>query len=353
MSADPIGFEAGDVNLYRYVRNGPVVVTDPLGLWELFDATGAIDQKNPTNPHSITLYDSRALYIAGRGDTFDSLLAEVNRRRDEEHKAQLSATNRFCVRPVPIGGYCGTGRPIATDEEMERAWRRGGPAPCGLYDARNLLDLLPVGGPVRAGVGGGNDNGYIENMGLFYGIPANMRHLSRAQIIEEIKRASGEGGTPIQFMTLIGHAARSNDLFGDQHGRAALMFGADDLAEGLVGPNGEPVGLYGQRAWRDAVEGRTPPIGWFRADKGTEVRFVGCESSVVARNFARRILRGDAVAWGTSELTEPRSGQTGARFVRDRGRLGPRPITDWALTPAQFEDDSPWSRYWAEWEGGQ
>jgi RHS repeat-associated protein len=32
VQTDPIGFRAGDVNLYRYVSNNPVNLTDPLGL---------------------------------------------------------------------------------------------------------------------------------------------------------------------------------------------------------------------------------------------------------------------------------------------------------------------------------
>ena len=32
MSKDPIGFEGGDTNLFRYVRNGPVTLLDPDGL---------------------------------------------------------------------------------------------------------------------------------------------------------------------------------------------------------------------------------------------------------------------------------------------------------------------------------
>ncbi len=32
VSADPLGFAAGDVNLYRYVNNAPVILRDPLGL---------------------------------------------------------------------------------------------------------------------------------------------------------------------------------------------------------------------------------------------------------------------------------------------------------------------------------
>jgi RHS repeat-associated protein len=31
ISEDPIGFEAGDLNLYRYVFNSPVLATDPTG----------------------------------------------------------------------------------------------------------------------------------------------------------------------------------------------------------------------------------------------------------------------------------------------------------------------------------
>jgi RHS repeat-associated protein len=33
ISRDPIGFAGGDVNVYRYVRNGPILLTDPFGLW--------------------------------------------------------------------------------------------------------------------------------------------------------------------------------------------------------------------------------------------------------------------------------------------------------------------------------
>ncbi len=37
ISEDPLGFRAGDVNLYRYVTNRPTIATDPLGLWRKED----------------------------------------------------------------------------------------------------------------------------------------------------------------------------------------------------------------------------------------------------------------------------------------------------------------------------
>lgn len=33
LQSDPIRFNAGDVNLYRYVANNPINLSDPLGLW--------------------------------------------------------------------------------------------------------------------------------------------------------------------------------------------------------------------------------------------------------------------------------------------------------------------------------
>ncbi|MEM7478572.1 MAG: RHS repeat-associated core domain-containing protein, partial [Planctomycetota bacterium] len=54
LSQDPLGFAAGDVNLYRYVGNGSTNASDPSGLWtfgEFMDAFGSayVDYVNPWN----------------------------------------------------------------------------------------------------------------------------------------------------------------------------------------------------------------------------------------------------------------------------------------------------------------
>jgi RHS repeat-associated protein len=56
ISQDPIGFSAGDVNLYRYVGNGVTGATDPSGLEEDFaleycrSVRAAIEISAATNP---------------------------------------------------------------------------------------------------------------------------------------------------------------------------------------------------------------------------------------------------------------------------------------------------------------
>jgi RHS repeat-associated protein len=53
MSEDPIGFESGDANLYRYVGNAPTADTDPSGLVEgpPYDTGGYPMPEPPGGPH--------------------------------------------------------------------------------------------------------------------------------------------------------------------------------------------------------------------------------------------------------------------------------------------------------------
>jgi len=60
-SEDPIGFVAGDLNLYRYVGNSPIGFVDPLGLWKTYRG-----------------YDeSKAIAVAEEGDTAQTLAKKI------------------------------------------------------------------------------------------------------------------------------------------------------------------------------------------------------------------------------------------------------------------------------------
>jgi RHS repeat-associated protein len=60
ISQDPIGFEAGDANLYRYVGNGPTNASDPYGLWEVTRSGGR-----------------KATAVAEAGDTIRELARDI------------------------------------------------------------------------------------------------------------------------------------------------------------------------------------------------------------------------------------------------------------------------------------
>jgi len=51
LSEDPLGLEADDLNLYRYVRNGPTNLKDPDGLAKTFDCGGGCGFRVERDPH--------------------------------------------------------------------------------------------------------------------------------------------------------------------------------------------------------------------------------------------------------------------------------------------------------------
>ena len=67
MSQDPLGFDAGDSNLYRYVNNRPDLATDPSGLWSI------------VRNHNNFLADA----TAEKGDTIEKLAIKIGLRPEE------------------------------------------------------------------------------------------------------------------------------------------------------------------------------------------------------------------------------------------------------------------------------
>ena len=65
ISEDPIGFEAGDANLYRYVGNGPTNAVDPSGLEE------NVSVSLVSQDYSEGMFDVRFRFHV-RGDSIES-----------------------------------------------------------------------------------------------------------------------------------------------------------------------------------------------------------------------------------------------------------------------------------------
>ncbi len=79
ISKDPIGFEAGDANLYRYVGNGPTSATDPTGLIPYAGYYGSgsqafSDRKSRERPGSGAFFDSISNSWGSISDTYASLI---------------------------------------------------------------------------------------------------------------------------------------------------------------------------------------------------------------------------------------------------------------------------------------
>jgi len=80
LSQDPIGFGAGDTNLYRYVDNGPTVATDPSGLGKI--SIIKIIMGKATKPKVIATVDNieDAARLAAEGE--DLLVSSAREARE-------------------------------------------------------------------------------------------------------------------------------------------------------------------------------------------------------------------------------------------------------------------------------
>ena len=112
LSQDPIGFEAGDANLYRYVGNEPTMRTDPTGLKDDYDLFGEVLERWRVNGGIVEIHhifhqqfyrNNRALgqWLISHGfamNSGDNLIPLVGR------KANFSLATRF-ARTLHIGSH--------------------------------------------------------------------------------------------------------------------------------------------------------------------------------------------------------------------------------------------------------
>ncbi len=110
-SQDPLGFDAGDSNLYRYVNNAPANDADPSGdIGIFFDGAGQNEKTNSGIKQLYDKYDGEKVYIP-IGVTFDATkgLDHFNQNIDKGIKAildaYLKAVKDKTTEPIDVFGW--------------------------------------------------------------------------------------------------------------------------------------------------------------------------------------------------------------------------------------------------------
>jgi RHS repeat-associated protein len=151
---DPIGFDAGDNNWYRFVANGPTGKVDPRGLWTMDHRPYVVDDggaaagnccpdtqgKRPNSTlDSIQLGLDLLGLVPVIGEAFDGLNGLISLGRGDLTGAGLSFAGM-----VPVGGQAATAGKLTLkygDEVAAAAGRCAAPVRTGLESLANLRKL--------------------------------------------------------------------------------------------------------------------------------------------------------------------------------------------------------------------
>lgn len=113
VNQDPIGFAAGDANLYRYLGNHPIMATDPSGLAELVDSwkTGKYRYEvfRDGRDYYIIKYDEGNWYNLWANREFVSITDIVLSDWADGHAPELAAkllANRSALENLAAGAEC-------------------------------------------------------------------------------------------------------------------------------------------------------------------------------------------------------------------------------------------------------
>lgn len=107
------------------------------------------------------------------------------------------------------------------------------------------------------------------------------------KVPSEIERVSNQGATPISYMLLQGHA--NSVVIGGKISKMESYFRVNDYT--AYKANSYPV------TYERASQKKGPKRCWFA--RNATVRFMGCNSSLLAKSFAKAALRKGASAYGT------------------------------------------------------
>ena len=278
------------MNLYEYVRSGPIGRSDPLGeKWtRLMNGDG----------------QPSTLWEASKGETdFTRLMLAIR----WEYGTQAAPTREWvCLKPTPKSA------PKTTPAKMREAWDKGNAAECGVYDVGNIIDRGGFGNDFN-GLVGESEKPIWGNQDILYGdqvyrehnagdfaiyatahvlwgnaVPGSMQGVAMGNAIAE---AAGRGKTPIRYLTLLGHSSNGDERLWryPNSNTAGTSFSLADLHDDAR--------ANGSTTFENAMEGTLPRLCWFRHD--AIVRVVGCETAAVANSLAG-ILRRGARSVGTT-----------------------------------------------------
>ncbi len=262
LKRDPIA-EQGGLNLYGFVRNNSVSSFDELGLWKPKRLGGSWSFMNN---YSNVIYEAEH-----DGESLEQLAVKVGMKEE----------NWQCIWPVCFSG---------DKNDYPSGIKKG-----DQFDVSNLV--VKKGGSLSAGLKNrAHPNKYANIQNNAEKSFLNLTFLTPSQIINKIKKDSGQGKSPLAFFLLKGHG-----FAGEHYMKGALgQFHIDDLI------------LYaevmeGYQDYTHAKKKIGPPRCWFT--KNAKVYASGCRTGVSAKGqpsfaeyFADNFLRDGASAYGTTNF---------------------------------------------------
>ncbi len=289
MQRDPIGYADG-TNSYGYVGDAPVHFADPHGLWRRV---------------------GKNVWEAERDGESLTDLATMDGVND-------SADSWVCIKPLPQG--------LSADVQAKmRDYYKNEEAPdCGRYDTGNLTDSWPSGGEVAFSF---FDKGDVTGK-RFHDTFPKIPSFSRA----DLASAANKGSTPLHKVLLGGHSQKGLTYLTSKE-RGGKRFGVSEILGGNLD----------QGTYNDAVDGKFPPICWFRHD--ATVVLLGCHTAAAAREWARNVLRRGAKARGSvAYLNWPSTPPLEPFFSYD-------PNTERRRAPDQDSEKYDAPKWWLWFEG--
>jgi len=100
INRDPIGYNAGDVNLYRYVGNMPGIWVDPLGLQQIFQI-GRDKPQKPKKPSKIEAFFDIDFNVTPKWDKSPGISFDISPAGKNNIKFSGQATTGLPPIPIP------------------------------------------------------------------------------------------------------------------------------------------------------------------------------------------------------------------------------------------------------------